>query len=99
MLSPIISLHSNFYSHRMLPVGHTLCKNCLLGLVIDGKIEVRIEVTGRRGRRRKKLMDDLAEKRGFSKLKDEALDRTVWRSSFGAGYRPVVRQTTKRMNE
>jgi len=45
-------------------------------------------VTGRRGRRRKKILDDLKEKGGHWKLKKEALDRTVWRD-----YRPVVRQT------
>ena len=33
-------------------IGHTLRKNCLLKQVIEGKIEVRIEVTGRRGGRR-----------------------------------------------
>jgi hypothetical protein len=39
-------------------------------------------------------MDDLKEKRGYLKLKEEALDRTLWRTHFG-GYRPVVRQTTE----
>jgi hypothetical protein len=34
-------------------------------------------VTGRRGRRRRKLRDDLKERRGYSHLKEEALDRTV----------------------
>jgi hypothetical protein len=63
--------------------------------VIEGKLEGRIEMTGRRGRRRKQLLDDLKEKRGYWKLKEEALDRTVWRTSFGIGYRPVVRQTTE----
>ena len=43
--------------------------NCLLKHVIGRKIEGRIEVTGRRERRRKKLLDDLKEKRGNSKLK------------------------------
>jgi hypothetical protein len=52
-------------------------------------------VTGRRGRRRKKLLDDLMEKRGYWKLKEEALDRTPWRTRFGRGYGPVVRQTTE----
>jgi len=32
-------------------------------------------------------------------LKEEALDRTMWRACFGRGFGPVVRQTTKRMNE
>jgi hypothetical protein len=44
-------------------------------------------------------MNDLAEKRGYSKLRVEALDRSVWRSGSGTGYGPVVRWTTKRMNE
>ena len=52
----------------------------------------RIEVTGRRGRRRRKLLDDLKERRGYSHLKEEALDRTVWRARFGRGFGPVVRQ-------
>jgi len=60
-----------------------------------GKIQGRIEVTGRQGRRRKKLLDDLEERRGYSHLKEEALDRTMWRSRFGRGFGPVVRQTTK----
>jgi hypothetical protein len=52
-------------------------------------------VTGRQGRRRRKLLDDLKERRGFSHLKEEALDRTMWRARFGRVFRPVVRQTTK----
>jgi hypothetical protein len=60
-------------------IGHILRRNCLLKHVIEGKIEGRIEVTGRRGRRRKKLLDDVKEKRGYSKLKEEALDRTLWK--------------------
>jgi hypothetical protein len=39
-------------------IGHILRKNCLLTRVIEGKIEGRIEVTGRRGRRRNRLLDD-----------------------------------------
>jgi hypothetical protein len=39
-----------------------LHRNCLLQRVIEGKIERGIEVTGRRGRRRRKLLDDLKEK-------------------------------------
>jgi hypothetical protein len=63
--------------------------------VIEGKLEGRIEMTGRRGRRRKQLLDDLKKKRGYWKLKDEALDRTMWRTVFGRSYGPVVRQTTE----
>jgi hypothetical protein len=46
--------------------------NCLLQQVIERKIEGRIEVTGRRGRRHKQLLDDLKEKKRYQKLKEEA---------------------------
>jgi hypothetical protein len=39
-------------------IGLVLFKNCLLKHVIEGKREGRIEVTGRRGRRSNKLLDD-----------------------------------------
>jgi hypothetical protein len=54
-------------------------------------------VTGRRVRRRTELLDDLKERRGYSHLKEEALDCTVWRAGFGRGFGPVVRQTAKCM--
>jgi hypothetical protein len=71
---------------------------CLPRRVIEGKIKGGIEVTERRGRRSRKLLDDLKERRGYSHLKEEALDRTMWRARFGEGFGPVVRQTT-RMND
>ena len=52
-------------------------------------------MTGRRGRRRRKLQDDLRGRRGYSHLKEEDVDRTIWRARFGRGFGPVVRQTTK----
>jgi hypothetical protein len=52
-------------------------------------------VTGRRRRKRRKLLNDLKERRGKSHLKEEALDRTKWRAHFGRGVGTVVRQTTK----
>jgi hypothetical protein len=73
-------------------IGHILRRNCLLQRVIEGKIQGRIEVTGRRLR---KLLDDFKERRGYSHLKEKALDRTMWRARFGRGFAPVVRQTTK----
>jgi hypothetical protein len=76
-------------------IGHILRINCLLKQVIEGKLEGRIEMTGRRGRRRKQLLDDLKGKGIYWKLKEEALDRTLWRIRFGRGYGPVVRQTTE----
>jgi len=63
-------------------IGHILRRKCLLQRVIEGKIKGGIEVTGRRGRKRRKLLDDLKERRGYSYL-EEALDRTVWRAGFG----------------
>ena len=52
-------------------------------------------MTRRRGRRRKKLLDDLKDRRGYCHLKEEALDRTMWRNRFGSGFRPVVRPPTE----
>jgi len=72
-----------------------LRRNCLLQQVIEGKIKEEIEVTGRRRRIRVELLDDLKERKGYSHLKEEALDRTMWRACFGRGFGPVVRQTTK----
>jgi hypothetical protein len=51
-----------------------------------------MELTRRRRRRRKKILDDLQDRRGYSHLKEEALDRTMWRNRFGSGFGPVVRQ-------
>jgi hypothetical protein len=74
-------------------IGHILRRNCLLQGVIEGKIQGRIEVTGRQGRRCRKLLDDLKERRGYSYLKEEALKSSMWRAGFGRGFGPVVRQT------
>ena len=71
--------------------GHILCRNYLIEQVIEGKIKGGIEVRGRRGRRLRKLLDDLKERRRYSHLKEEALDRTMWRARFGRGFGPVVR--------
>ena len=75
--------------------GHILRRNCLLKQVIEGKIKGEMEVTRRRRRRRKKLLDDFKDRRGYSHLKEEGLDRTVWRNRFGGGFGPVVRQNTE----
>ena len=75
-------------------IGHILRRNCLVKQIIEGKINGQIEVTRRRGRRRKKLLDDLKDRRGYCQLKEETLDRTMWRNRFGRGFRPVVRQIT-----
>ena len=59
---------------------HILRRNCLLKHVIEGKIEGRIYVTGRRERRRKHLLDALIKKREYWKLKEQEVDRTLWRT-------------------
>jgi hypothetical protein len=51
-------------------------------------------MTRRRGGRRKKLLDDLKERRGYSHLKEEALDRAMWRNRFGRDVGPFVRPIT-----
>jgi hypothetical protein len=72
-----------------------LRRNWLLQRVTEGKIKGGLEVTGRRERRRRKLLDDLKKRTGYSHLKEEALDRTMWRDRFGRVFGPVVRQTAK----
>ena len=76
-------------------IGHILRSNCFLKQVMEGKIKGVMEVTRRRGIRRKKLLDDLKDRRGYSHLKEKALDRTMWRNRFGGGFGPVVRQNTE----
>jgi hypothetical protein len=71
-------------------IGNILRRNCLLKEVIEGKIQGQKKVTRRRGRRRKKLLDDLGDRRGYSHLKEEALDRIKWMNRFGRGCGPVV---------
>jgi hypothetical protein len=76
-------------------IGHILRRNCLLQRVTGRKVQGWIEVTGRQGRRRRKLLDGLKERRGYSYLKEEALNHIMWRAHFGRGFGLVVRQTTK----
>jgi hypothetical protein len=71
-------------------IGDILRRNRLLKHVIEERIEGRMTAKGRRGRRHKQLLDDLKETRGYSKLKEEVLDRTLWRTSFGRGFEPVL---------
>ena len=46
-------------------------------------------------RRRKKLLDDLKDRTGYCHLKEEALDRSMWRNIFGGGFGPAGRQNTE----
>jgi hypothetical protein len=76
-------------------IGHILCRNCLLKQVIEGKIKGEMEVTRRRGRRYKKILDDLKERRVCPHLKEEDLDLNMWRAHFGSSFGPVIRQTAE----
>jgi hypothetical protein len=80
-------------------IGHVLHRNCLLKHVIERKITGRKEVTGGQGNGSKQLLDDLIQTAGYWKLKEEALDRTVWRICFGGDYGPFATLTTGWMNE
>jgi hypothetical protein len=75
-------------------IRHILRRNCLLKEDIGGKIKGQIEVTRRWGRRRKKLLDDLGDGRGYSHLKEEALDHIKWWNRFRRGCGPVIWQIT-----
>jgi hypothetical protein len=79
ILHEIIKKKSNW-------IGHILRRNSRLKQVIEGKMMGQVEVT----RRRKKLLDDLGDWRGYSHLKEEALHRIKWRNRFGIGCGPVV---------
>ena len=51
---------------------------------------INLVTVTRRGRRRKKLLDDLKDGRGYCQLKEEALDCNMWRNRFGRGFGPVI---------
>jgi hypothetical protein len=76
-------------------IGHILRRHCLLKQVIEGKMKGK----GRRGRRCKQLLGGLKEKRGYWKLKEEALGRTLWRTRCGRGYGLIRRQAAELMTE
>ena len=54
-----------------------------------------MEVTETQERRRQLLLGDRQKTTGYWKLKEKAPDRTVWRTHFGRGCGPVVRQTAE----
>ena len=81
-------------------IGLMLRRNCFSKHVTEGKIGERIDVRGRRRRRSRKLLDDHKERSGYWKLKQEAVNRSLWRRRFERGYGPVVRDyviTTMKM--
>ena len=52
-------------------------------------------MTGTRGRRRRKQLGELKERRGYSHLKEEALNSTKWKRRLRTGFGPVVIKNTK----
>jgi hypothetical protein len=76
-------------------IGGILLRTCLLKQVTEEKIDGVVEVTGRRRRRCKLLLDDRNEKRGYRKLKELALTHILWRNGFGRGFGPDVRQAAE----
>jgi len=53
-------------------------------------MDLRAATNRTRGRRRKQLLDDLKRKGQYWELKEEALDRTSWRTGFGRSRGPVI---------
>ena len=62
-------------------IGHILHVNCLIKHVTRGNVDG----AGKRTRRHKQLLDYSKEKKGYWKLKEKALDRTVYRAECGRG--------------
>jgi hypothetical protein len=65
-------------------IGHILRRNCLLKHVIEGKLEGRIEMTGRWGRRRKQLLDDLKETQKILEIergstRSHPMENSLWK--------------------
>jgi hypothetical protein len=72
-------------------IGLILRRNCLLKHDIERKITEKAEVTRKRGRRRKQLLDYLQETRGFWELQEEATSFR-WTVRFVGSYGPVLRR-------
>jgi len=53
-------------------IDHVFRSNCLQNHFVEGKIEGRIEVTERQGKRRKQLLDDFKVTIRYCDLKEEA---------------------------
>ena len=74
-------------------IGHILLSKCLLNTLLKERRRKLSE--GKTRKKSQQLMEDDEEWREYYKLKDEALDRSLWRNGFGRGYGPVVRQTAE----
>jgi hypothetical protein len=76
-------------------IGHMLRRNCVLKRVIEGKIKAKIEVKGRRGRRRKELLDCLKEKKILElerrSTRSPSVGNSLWESLWKSGLRLTTR--------
>ena len=72
-------------------IGHILRRNSLLKHGIEGKIKGKVEAMEKQGRRRKQILYEFKQKRGYWKLKEEALCHVLWRTCFGRDSGHVVR--------
>jgi hypothetical protein len=79
-------------------IGHVLRRHYLLKHVIEGKLERKTEMTGRRGRRRKQILDDRKEKRRYWKFKEDTLISYTVQNSLWKRLRNC-RKTDYRTNE
>ena len=82
IISPLYPYSNGIRKRKANWIGHILRRNCLLQRVIEGKIKGGTEVTGRRGRRRRKLLDDLKERGGYSgsHYMESSLWKRLWTS-------------------
>jgi len=93
---------NNFPIHNKTKEGELdwlrLVQGCLLKHVSGGKVEGKLEMRERRGRRSKQLLNYLKKSRRSWELKEITLDSTLWRIRFGRDYGLVGRQTAERTN-
>jgi hypothetical protein len=75
-------------------IGHIWPRNCFLKHVIEGIIEGR-KLWEYDGKDVSSFWMTVRKQRGYCRLKEEAIDRTVWRTRFGRENGLVVRQTTE----
>jgi hypothetical protein len=74
-------------------IGHILRKNCLLKHITEEKNTKSDRSDGKKKKKRKQLLDDLTETRGYWELKEEELDGTFCETVFVRGNVPVLKQT------
>jgi hypothetical protein len=79
-------------------IGYILFRNCLLKHVIEGKVEGRIQVTGRQGGRRKQLLDNLKEKERILEVKTRSTRSQSLENSLGKSLWSC-RKTDRRQSE